>query len=26
VAHPSHRRLPIEAQNTAQRLFSAGNI
>jgi hypothetical protein len=26
VAHPSHSRLPIEAQNTAQRLFSAGNI
>jgi hypothetical protein len=25
VAHPSHRRLPITVQNTAQRLFSAGN-
>ena len=25
AAHPSHRRLPITVQNTAQRLFSAGN-
>ena len=25
AAHPSHRRLPIAAQNTAQNLFSAGN-
>jgi hypothetical protein len=25
AAHPSHRRLPITAQNTAQNLFSAGN-
>ena len=25
AAHPSHRRLPIVAQNTAQNLFSAGN-
>ena len=24
AAHPSHRRLPVEAQNTAQNLFSAG--
>src|SRR3982074_2106226 len=25
AAHPSHRRLPIAAQNKAQNLFSAGN-
>lgn len=25
AAHPSHRRLPITAQNTVQSLFSAGN-
>ena len=24
AAHPSHRRLPVEAQNTARNLFSAG--
>ena len=24
VAHPSHRRLPVEAQNTVQNLFLAG--
>ena len=26
AAHPAHRRLPVQAQNTAQNLFSAGNL
>lgn len=26
AAHPSHRRLPVTAQNTARNLFSAGKI